>query len=102
MSEPRNRVLCLLCLFFLALLAASAQSVRPGPAVASVTHFDTSSPLRTMVLTPPRVNGVVPGEHAEFEGFSKPVKVQYYPDNVLQSSAGAGQGATLGLSFAGV
>ncbi|MBZ5721425.1 MAG: hypothetical protein LAO03_13685 [Acidobacteriia bacterium] len=55
-----------------------------------------------MVLTPSHVKGIVPGEHAEFEGFSKPVKVQYYPDAVLQNFAGPGSGAASGLNFAGV
>lgn len=95
----RRSTLVVVCFVSLALLPMAAQT-------ASVIHadrHDVSQPLRTMVLAPLHVKGdVVPGEHSDFEEFSKPIKGPTFADTALQTSVSSPVGTIAGLNFAGL
>src|SRR6516162_8405033 len=93
---------CLVGLLILPLLS-TAQNVSSHPKVVAADRHDASQPLRVMVKAPLHLqNTVVPGEHADFQEFSKPIKNQSLVDNAVQNSAGGAVATVAGLSFAGL
>lgn len=101
MAHLRRPVFVLVCSLCLALLPAAAQ--RSGPMVVNNAHHDASSPLRNMSVSVPHLKDAgIPGEHSEFESFSKPVKIQSWPDTAVQTTVGSPTGAVARLNIAGV
>jgi hypothetical protein len=101
MSHPPKLALFAVCVAMVCALPALAANT--GAAVIPENHHDLSAPLRSMVHNASNISEKpVRGEHAEFEGFSKPVKVQIFPDNAMQGAPGSSESITSGLNLAGV
>src|SRR5579862_4438349 len=100
MSQFRRPALLVVCLVLLTVVPMTAQT---APAVASEVHHDSSASLRSMVAATSHLKpAITRGEHAEFEGYVKPIYNQSMQDSAVQTSAGAPVGTTAGLSFAGI